>query len=116
MSVSAAGIPRASLTRSEWLETAASLFDRYDVLAIPSAQVWPFDVEMNYPTHIGAREMDTYHRWMEVVVPASLIGLPALSVPAGCDRRGLPMGVQILGAPGADATVLGLGLALEAAL
>ncbi|MGD1884275.1 MAG: amidase [Paracoccaceae bacterium] len=112
LSFSAAEIQRASLTRSEWFETAASLFDRYDVLAIPSAQVWPFDVEMNYPTHIGACEMDTYHRWMEVVVPASLIGLPAISVPVGFGGADdLPMGIQLIGQRGSDALLLKLAAA-----
>lgn len=55
--------------------------------------------------------MDTYHRWMEVVVPASLIGLPALSVPAGFSPEGLPSGMQIIGRSGGDAGVLAIGQA-----
>jgi amidase len=55
--------------------------------------------------------MDTYHRWMEVTVPASLLGLPTLAVPCGFDARGLPMGLQIIGAPGRDMEVLQLGQA-----
>jgi amidase len=55
--------------------------------------------------------MDTYHRWMEVVVPASLIGLPALSVPVGFSDTGLPMGMQIIGRSGDDAGVLAIGQA-----
>jgi len=53
--------------------------------------------------------MDTYHRWMEVVVPASLIGLPAISVPVGFGAEGLPMGLQLIGKRGQDAQVLRLG-------
>jgi amidase len=59
--------------------------------------------------------MDTYHRWMEVVVPASLGGLPALGMPAGFGTNGLPAGVQLIGAPGSDATILALGRAYYAA-
>ena len=55
--------------------------------------------------------MDTYHRWMEVVVPASLIGLPALSVPIGFGAEGLPMGMQIIGRHGDDMGVLSIGQA-----
>ena len=43
------------------------LFERYDVLALPSAQVWPFPAEWRWPQSIAGRTMDTYHRWMEVV-------------------------------------------------
>lgn len=41
--------------------------------------------------------MGTYHRWMEVVVPASFAGLSALALPAGFGANGLPMGVQLMG-------------------
>ena len=55
--------------------------------------------------------MDTYHRWMEVVVPVSLIGLPCLSVPAGFGENGLPMGLQLIGPARGDLRVLQLGQA-----
>ena len=59
--------------------------------------------------------MDTYHRWMEVVVPVSLVGLPALSVPAGFGAEGLPMGMQIFGPRGADRRILQIGQAYHRA-
>ena len=99
------------MIRSDWFQTAATLFDRYDALVLPTAQVWPFPVDWSYPTEIAGQAMDTYHRWMEVVVPASLLGLPALAVPAGFGAAGLPMGVQIIGRRGADADILALGAA-----
>jgi len=59
--------------------------------------------------------MDSYHRWMEVVAPATLSGCPVVSVPAGfCDGR--PMGVQLIGPPRADAALLALARACEAIL
>ena len=59
--------------------------------------------------------MDTYHRWMEVVIPVSLAGLPALALPAGFGANGLPMGLQLFGANGADASVLAMGQAYHLA-
>jgi amidase len=59
--------------------------------------------------------MDTYHRWMEVVIPVSLIGLPALNVPVGFGANGLPMGMQIAGPVGADAAILAMGQAYHLA-
>ena len=41
--------------------------------------------------------MDTYHRWMEVMIPVTMSSCPALSVPVGFNDRGLPMGLQIVG-------------------
>ena len=94
--------------RSAWFRTAAALFDRYDALAAPTAQVWPFSVDQPYPTEIAGQGMDTYHRWMELVIPASLIGLPALAVPAGFGTNGLPMGLQVIGRYGNDQALLTL--------
>jgi len=59
--------------------------------------------------------MDSYHRWMEGMALATLAGLPAISVPAGFDSRGLPMGLQLIGRPGADLAVLQLAQAYDEA-
>jgi amidase len=57
--------------------------------------------------------MDTYHRWMEVVLYASLCGLPALNVPVGFNPQGLSMGMQLIGQAQGDLALLSLGLAYE---
>ena len=46
-------------------------------------------------------------------VPASLAGLPAMSVPGGLDSQGLPLGLQIIGKPLDEQGVLNAGLAIE---
>lgn len=107
--VMAADAYAASLIRSRWYHVASTLFDTYDLLVMPSAQVWPFPAEWRWPQEINGRAMDTYHRWMEVVVPVSLIGLPSLAVPCGFGAQGLPMGMQLIGRAGTDARVLAAG-------
>lgn len=57
------------------------------------------------------RPADTYHRWMEIVLPGSLAGLPRLSVPACVGANGLPMGLQLAGPDGSDAAIQRLGQA-----
>ncbi len=101
----------AAETRAAWLAAAREMFAQYDAVILPATQVWPFAVETRWPEAIGEQVMDSYHRWMEVVVPASLAGLPALALPAGFGTDGLPAGVQMIGAPGADATLMALGRA-----
>ena len=103
----------ASVQRTAFYQHLLSLFERFDYLALPSAQVWPFDVAMRWPQHINGVQMDTYHRWMEVTIYATFAGLPAVSIPAGFDARGLPMGLQIIGKPQADLAVLRLAAAYE---
>jgi amidase len=109
LALSAMEVHRASVIRTEWFARAAALFETFDALALPSAQVWPFPKEWRYPQAINGHRMDTYHRWMEVVVPVSLIGLPALAAPVGFGVQGLPMGMQIFGPRGSDRRLLRLG-------
>jgi amidase len=114
--VSAADLMSASTVRSAFYAQLLTLFERFDALALPVAQVWPFDVRERWPKEIAGRAMDTYHRWMEVTIYATLGGLPAISVPAGFDADGrLPMGLQLIGRPQGDAELLRLAAAYEAA-
>lgn len=105
----------ASEIRSKWFATAARLFADFDALVLPTAQVWPFPLDWRWPQQINGQALDTYHRWMEVVVPASLAGLPCLNLPVGFSKDGLPMGMQVFGSVGADAKLLGIGQAYHLA-
>ena len=103
----------ASLVRSEWYRYTLRLFEHYDFLVLPSAQVLPFDAEMSWPHEIGGRTMDTYHRWMEVVVGPTMAGLPVAAMPAGFTSTRLPAGIQIIGPPRADTATLNAASAFE---
>ena len=107
----------ASVQRTAYYQHMLKLFETHDFLALPTAQVWPFDAAMRWPQEIttpnGTRAMDTYHRWMEVTIYATFAGLPCISLPAGFNAQGLPMGLQIIGRPQADAEVLRLARAYE---
>lgn len=109
LAVSAVELYEASAVRSEWFAVAAKLFATYDAVVLPSAQVFPFDAGIRWPEVVAGRTMTTYHQWMEVVVPASIAGLPALNVPVGFSTAGLPMGMQLIGPYGFDLAVLQLG-------
>ena len=106
-------VDRANRIRADWNQELERLFGQFDFLAIPTAQVFPYSKHVPWPQYIGDRKMDTYHRWMEVVIPGSLGGLPAINVPVGFDANGRPMGMQIMGRYGDDKRVLEFGLAYE---
>ena len=113
--LSGAQVMAASAHRSAFYQQMLALFEHWDVLALPSAQVWPFDAAQRWPTRIAGREMDTYHRWMEVVIYATFAGLPCISVPVGFSATGLPMGMQLIGKPRGDLALLQLAHAYEQA-
>ena len=106
---------KASATRTRFYQSILSLFESFDVLAIPTAQVWPFDIKERWPQNIAGRDMDTYHHWMEVVIYPTFAGLPAISVPAGFNAQGLPMGLQLIGKPKGDFELLQVAHAYEMA-
>ncbi len=115
MRLSGMRIYEAAKVRSAWYQQLRGLLERFDYLIMPSTQVYPFAVELDWPHTIGERDMDTYHRWMEVVIAATMAGLPALAVPAGISAQGLPAGIQIVGGLRADWSVLQLGQAYDLA-
>ena len=118
--MSAADFLQASNERSAFYQHMLQLLSQWDVLVLPSAQVWPFAIDMRWPevihTSKGPVQMDTYHRWMEVTLYASLAGLPALNVPCGFNHQGLPMGMQLIGQPRGDLALLQAALAYEQAI
>ena len=113
LALSALDIYEASKTRSAWYQTLRRLFETWDVLALPTAQVFPFDAATHWPAEIAGRRMDSYHRWMEVVVPGSMYGGPIMAVPAGFNAAGLPMGLQLIGRQRDELTLLRLAQAYD---
>ncbi|HEY6868365.1 MAG TPA: Asp-tRNA(Asn)/Glu-tRNA(Gln) amidotransferase subunit GatA, partial [Novosphingobium sp.] len=82
-------------------------FQRCDVILAPTAPTSAFA--------LGEKSDDPLAMYLNDVfsVPASLAGLPAMSVPAGLDRKGLPLGLQLIGRPFDEQGVLNAGLAIE---
>lgn len=116
MRLTAPQVRAASVVRTSWHRTLLSLFERFDLIALPTAQVFPFEVGIHWPQEVAGRAMDSYHRWMQVSALATLGGCPALNVPVGFDAAGRPMGMQLIGRPRGDLAVLRAGAAYEATL
>ena len=115
VTLSALDVTKAAEARNGWLSAITKMFETYDYILAPSAQVFPFDKNTHWPETVDGRSMDTYHRWMETVVPWTMAGVPVAGMPVGFDDRSLPMGIQIIGRHGADLDVLQLAYAFEQA-
>lgn len=114
LQLSSEDVYKANVMRSQIFSAMNQLFKDFEYIVLPTAQVFPFDVNQHWPKMINDQPMDTYHRWMEVVTLATLSGCPTLSVPVGFNAQGLPMGMQIIGKPRSDLSVLQFGHAYEA--
>jgi amidase len=108
-------ITAASVVRTEWTQAVRRFFERYDYCILPTAQVFPFEVEQHWPQEIAGRKMQTYHEWMKAMLLVTMSGSPALAVPAGFSEHGLPIGIQIVAPNRQEFSCLQLAYAYESA-
>lgn len=100
---------KAQKVRRLILNDFLSAYEQCDVLLTPTAPSSAFA--------IGENEDDPVTMYLNDVftVPASLAGLPAMSVPAGLDSKGLPLGLHVIGRPWDEESVLKVGYKIETA-
>jgi len=115
LALTADELMQSELQRTVIYQRVSRFFDQYDALIIPAAQVPPFDANLDWVSEINGVNMPTYIDWMAVCCMISVTGLPAISVPGGFTRDGLPIGVQIVGKPRGDLELLRIAQAFEAA-
>ncbi|MDE2516994.1 MAG: amidase [Rhodospirillales bacterium] len=115
------GYTVADVAEAELLQTALyrrwqDFFRDTDIVLAPSITISPRPWRELYPAEIDGRKTRTYFHWLALAYAPTLAGHPALSLPVGRDRAGMPFGLQIIGPRGGDALVLRVAAALEARL
>ncbi|WP_029088643.1 amidase [Brevibacterium album] len=109
----------AEAGRGRLLGATEEFFGTHDLLVTTTCQVLPFDAELEYPQEIEGRPMENYLEWMRAATLVSATGCPAITVPAGFTDPlpgaplGLPVGIQIVAAPGKDVELLLAAKAFE---
>jgi amidase len=111
----AGDIARGERLRTELWHRVRTFLDRHDVILTPTAAVPPFPVEVPYPAEVNGRPMRSYIEWVLPTYAFTVVGLPAISIPCGFTRAGLPVGLQIAGRWHDEPTVLRAAAAYEAA-
>src|SRR5579872_4288388 len=106
-------LERAEAQRIALAARTLEFFKTYDLLLTPATIVAPFPVENRYVGECAGKKFDNYVEWLGIVYAITLACCPALSLPCGFTASGLPVGVQIVGAPRADAQVLAGAKMLE---
>jgi amidase len=115
LKLSAYDVIAASVVRSEWHQAVRRFFDEYDYFIAPTAQLFPFDVDLCWPQEIAGKKMTAYHEWMKAMFLITMSGCPALAVPAGFGNQSLPMGIQIVAPNHHEFACLQLAYAYELA-
>ena len=98
----------ARRTQAEVKKKFEHFFESFDFLILPTTPIAA-------PTIAGHDAVEQAGRLTRFTAPFNLAGLPALSLPCGFTKEGLPTGLQIVARAGADAKVLNLGYAFEQA-
>ena len=115
LGLSADELIAAEIERTQIYRRTARFFERYDALLCPAAQVAPFPIGDEWVREINGQPMATYIDWMTVCCAITITSAPAISVPGGFTPDGLPVGLQIVGAPGRDLEVLKVARLFEQA-
>lgn len=100
---------KACRVRRKIAEDFSQAWHTCDVLLGPTSPVPPWKLGEKVADPLAMYLMDAF------TVGPSLAGLPALSVPIGCDAEHLPIGAQLIGQPFAEATLLAVGDVLQRA-
>lgn len=108
----------ATQQRAVFANQVHALFERYDLLLLPTLPVLPFPANLSGPVAMAdsADSAVPWARWTPFTYPFNLSGNPAASLPCGWSEAGLPIGLQVVGPRHEDADVLQFCAAVEALL
>ncbi|MGH7067150.1 MAG: amidase [Acetobacteraceae bacterium] len=113
---SAADVARAEVLQTALYRRWQHFFEDYDLILSPAITISPRPWRELYPSKIDGVRTTSYFHWLALAYAVTLPGHPAISLPVGCDRAGMPFGLQIVGPRGGDAKLLAVAAALEAML
>jgi amidase len=112
---SAEDVGRAEALRSSLFHRMRKLLETHDFLVCPVNQLPPYPVTTEWPKEVAGVKMTNYLDWMKSCYYITITSHPAISVPAGFTKGGLPVGIQIVGRYRDDFGVLQLAHAFEQA-
>jgi amidase len=113
MALTADRIGKALLRRSRLYGDVVAFFRQYEFLLAPGACCPPNPIEERWVREVDGHRFENYIGWLTLPAVITLTTCPALAMPAGFTGDGRPVGIQLVGAPRADAEVLSAGAAIE---
>jgi amidase len=115
LALTSMAIARGETVRGLLWERTRRFFETYDILLMPTEAVVPFPIEQGFPTAINGVPLDNPIHWFALAYAITVVGLPAMSVPAGFTSGGLPLGMQVIGRRRREDKVIRAAAAFEEA-
>ena len=106
----------ANIDRTRLFLGMQGFLENFDVLACPTVGCMPRNSDIEWIGDIEGEAFGDYLGWMKFAFLATTTGLPAASVPVAVSPDGLPIGIQLVGPPRGEATVLAVARAVEMAV
>jgi amidase len=106
-------LERAEAQRVAICARVLSFFARYDLLLCPATIVSPFPLRQRYVEECAGVTFTNYVEWLAIAYAITIACCTGLSLPCGFTREDLPVGLQIVGPPRAEARVLAGAKMLE---
>jgi amidase len=110
---SAQDVARALTLQTQLARRWHEFFGQYDIVLSPAITISPRPWRELYPAEIDGKPTKSYFHWLALAYAVTLAGHPAISLPVGLDRNGMPFGLQIVGPRGGDLQVLAVAAAVE---
>lgn len=99
--------------RSKLFDTMQRFLQNFDVLACAVVGLEPGLAEEEYPNHVAGQKVPDYIDWLRFSFLATATSLPAVSLPAGFTKSGMPVGIQLIGQPRGEAKLLQVAKGIE---
>ncbi len=106
-------LANAQIKRSEIFMNMRNFLQKYDVLACPVVGLDAQSVDLEYPAEVNGKKLSSYVDWLKYSFLSATTSLPSISVPVGFTKRGIPVGIQLIGRPRGEAHLLGVAQYLE---
>jgi len=106
-------IYRALTNRTKLYNAMLTYFGMYDCLICPVIGKQPGPIDEEYPREVDGEQIDDYVDWLRFSFLAPAACLPAIALPIGLDRDGLPVGIQLVGKPRGEAELLVIASVIE---
>lgn len=113
MALTADEIGKAKRMWAELYHNTVGFFNEYDLLLCPAVITPPFDINIRYLTELEGVTFDSYIDWLVITFAVTLTVCPAISIPCGFTKSGLPVGLQIVGPPRREEQVLSAAAIFE---